>query len=120
MNWNIGRNSNYLRLKGDERILWSSEFVEQVLKKANEQLDQMQVSHRILSQIQVLIFEGPVGDYARQQQVYPLARQKDLVEVEELIDGDIANHIFLAALLQNQICVAVKFITYCRDDLVSR
>ena len=44
----------------------------------------MQVSHRILSQIQVLIFEGPVGDYARQQQVYPLARQKDLVEVEEL------------------------------------
>ena len=80
----------------------------------------MQVSHRILSQIQVLIFEGPVGDYARQQQVYPLARQKDLVEVEELIDGDIANHIFLAALLQNQICVAVKFITYCRNDLISR
>ena len=36
------------------------------------------------------------------------------------IDGDIANHIFLAALLQNQICVAVKFITYCRNDLVSR
>ena len=29
------------------------------------------------------IFEGPVGDYARQQ-VYQLARQKDLVEVEEL------------------------------------
>jgi putative transposase len=29
------------------------------------------------------IFDGPVGDYARQQ-VYQLARQKDLVEVEEL------------------------------------
>ena len=34
------------------------------------------------------------------------------------IDGDIANHIFLAALLQNQICVAVIFITYRRNDLV--
>ena len=29
------------------------------------------------------IFDGPVGDYFRQQ-VYQLARQKDLVEVEEL------------------------------------
>ena len=29
------------------------------------------------------IFDGPVGDYASQQ-VYQLARQKDLVEVEEL------------------------------------
>ena len=29
------------------------------------------------------IFDGPVGDYAGQQ-VYQLARQKDLVEVEEL------------------------------------
>ena len=29
------------------------------------------------------IFDGPIGDYASQQ-VYQLARQKDLVEVEEL------------------------------------
>ena len=43
----------------------------------------MQVSHRILSQIPLLIFDGSVGEYASHQ-VYQLARQKDLVEVEEL------------------------------------
>jgi hypothetical protein len=40
--WSVlkGLRGTSIRLKGDERILGSSEFVEQVLKKANEQLDQ--------------------------------------------------------------------------------
>jgi chromosomal replication initiation ATPase DnaA len=40
--WSVlkGLRGTGIRLKGDERILGSSDFVEQVLKKANEQLDQ--------------------------------------------------------------------------------
>jgi len=36
------------------------------------------------------------------------------------IDGDIASRIFLAALSQNRIRVAVKFFAYCRDDPLNR
>ena len=43
----------------------------------------MQVSSHISPKYRYRIFGGPVGDYASQQ-VYQLARQKDLVEVEEL------------------------------------